>query len=399
MANEFKIGVCVTKNGMINPYSFYPQEIAGTLSGDEAKDATILNINTITHPNPINFARSGDIIQIGPSSNTIYKGNSEVRTISSVTTTTIILSQGLSFAYDENDTFSLLGTALPGGWRCSHNNLNYLSAQGTYVAGSAIAGGYLEKHRLKMWFLEHDTEEQGYNQVYQDFGSVFEATKVYKAGLYYKSSEGGTPDLELEFGIERTVIGPSFESVALPIVADWTNVETDTFNLGTTHSNVKAAIRVTGGTSHTPHYYSLWANYFYFCHAHETDDAADGIYTFDDYPLLGSVSVEEVAVKPLTLIDSSLVFWDKLGLSFFRPRFKINATFDRVDNTFLQNLRILDIWQRQGALLVFQHNTPDLLTQGVPPILVGRMILSPPRTKSMWDLSKVSFDFSFVEGS
>ena len=46
---------------------------------------------------------------------------------------------------------------------------------------------------------------------------------------------------------------------------------------------------------------------------------------------------------------------------------------------------------------MFKHEDTALRAQGVPPVMIGRMDLSPRKDKELWDLSKVSFDFSFTE--
>ena len=390
----FKMGV-VPRKGIVNPYSFYPQMIVGTVDGDLSAGESTVNFDTITHPNPLMFARVGDILVLGPSTNVSYKGFIESVAISGVTSTAFSLSRQLTFDYDDGDTWSILGSNFPGGWRVSVVGTD-IQPEGNFDTPAVFEGGFLDKNRMKVKFNAFDAGTPV--QVFQDLGTDFEKGKVYKSGLYYKTDNSGGNDITASFGFLETLTagGPGFSAVALPPTANWTHVAAVN-GISGLFTSLKMAIRTTAGTSP---FYRLFANYFYLCHAWETDDEANGIYTFDDFPELGSVQFDEIPFsQTLKLLDGSSSFYDNLGLSHRRPRFSIRARYKFVSNAFLQQLRILDGWQRQGNLLVFLHETSELLDQGVPPVMVGSLEISPARRKDLWDFDKVSFDLVFTEGS
>ncbi|MBC8527294.1 MAG: hypothetical protein H8D22_10680, partial [Candidatus Cloacimonetes bacterium] len=148
----------------------------------------------------------------------------------------------------------------------------------------------------------------------------------------------------------------------------------------------------------------------YFEHARGTDDAASGVYTFDDIPDRGSVLFSQREFyNTITLANNKTVRYDPSGCGGHEIKWDCEAKFTATPMTLWANLQILKRWQDRGNLLVFHPGgdyTVDtspyiqhIISRGetVPPVIYGYMELIPD-PHDHWDLlNRISFTFKFYE--
>jgi hypothetical protein len=128
-----------------------------------------------------------------------------------------------------------------------------------------------------------------------------------------------------------------------------------------------------------------------FEHAHGTSGEANGFYEINDWPEVGSLSMQEVSTQrgSARLNNGAMKV---SGKTVSRPRWKISAEFSNVDVSIYHDLLVLLEWQRQNYPLVLRpYGTP------LPSPLVGVMSIDrwSPQTWSSDGL--VSFTFNFEE--
>lgn len=391
----FKMGVA-PRMGMNNPNSHFPQLVKYDVNADLAVNATSLPFTLAAgdFPHPFTFVRAEDQIILGPSTDDIYKGNHERRSVATagVAIAAITADVAIDFAYDSGDPITIIGTNLPAGWVPSTNEASHIEPRGMFLKESAFSDGYLDKYRMEVrWHPANaDTLE-----LEQDLGDLLMDSTIYKFGCWYKYDEKAANSPTVSMRVQHEAAAFSLGNF-VDNTTDWTQLNLTLTTV--TPDRLIIALRSTGGVGVGAGDYSeLFANLFYICHAKETDDAATGIYTFDDWPEFGSVQISEVnTTAQARLLDGSVVRYDPLGMAHRRPKFGLSCRFDQVTDNFYQQLRILKSWQDQGNSIVFFHNTDEYLVRGMPPMLVGSFELS-GLSQPSWDLGLVSFTFTFNE--
>jgi len=108
---------------IINPKFQEGTHFRGKVSGTINADATSGTFNNINVPTT-NYGGveldkillPGDIVELGPSTNTTYKGLSELATVRNVDGNTITFINSLRYPYADSDCIKGIGRALAGGW-------------------------------------------------------------------------------------------------------------------------------------------------------------------------------------------------------------------------------------------------------------------------------------------
>ena len=341
-----------------------------TFSAGEAVAQTVLSV-TETSPTLSNLLKANDRVLLGPNSS----GQSETALISTTGSGTITVSSGITYAYSSGDSVTFIGTRLAEAW----------SLSGTFAGITSIDGG---------------GKDDDYAQCL-DFGGANGARKFYQTISQVAGLSQFEPDTKYRFGCWLDNAGSS-PSVTLAVndghddvitgtkgaCTDFT-AYTDTGTTGTS-SEVGAGEVYIAWNSGTVSTFNV--DCVFLEHASDTDDAANGVYTFDEYPVLGSVAVETRETEIETqLLNNTLAIFDPFNSQGKEIKHTVTAEFGFCAQTFMDNLTKLQRWQRKGNLLTL-HTDLD----NIPPVLYGKMYIT-NRRKDMYDVTRSSFTFTFKE--
>jgi len=336
-----------------------------TLNGSAAAAQKVINVDN-TSPTIANLLKSDDRFLIGPNSSS----QSETGLIYSVSVAEITAQGNLTYSYADEDPITFTGTLLPEAWTVSGSLTPYgISYYGVgsgkdddyCIYGLGAGSGYFEQQIAKFAGL-----------------SVLEASTKYRGGGYF--ADGNSVG---DFSIYDDTPGSAFLTVAL-------------------NGGGWAARTATGTTSATPEVCYvriestgvglIGADCLFLEHAVGTDDAANGVYTFDEYPVLGSVAVETRETEIETqLLNNTLAVFDPFNSQGKEIKHTVTAEFGFCAQTFMDNLTKLQRWQRKGNLLTL-HTDLD----NIPPVLYGKMYIT-NRRKDFYDVTRSSFTFTFKE--
>jgi len=122
-------------------------------------------------------------------------------------------------------------------------------------------------------------------------------------------------------------------------------------------------------------------------HAHNTDDAASGFYTFTEYNDQGTIRfLEEPKRTESNRLNNSIGFYSPAN---GRVRTGFSCEFTETPQAFRDNLRILKNYCDTGNHLVLRANLDD-----IPDVLIVDMSITNPG-KGSWDLSSGDLSITF----
>lgn len=333
------------------------------------------------------YLKPGNIVTVGPSTVTGYEGKYEEAIVLSVDgNDKISVMAELVNDYAAGDAVTGIGTGSAAGWKVS-----VVSA--SHVADVTTSGHNIEGFDDKFYGMRFTTTN-GQNCVIESVmapGGTFSDFPT-KARYLPRVEQETVYFLSAHIKMDNA---PPAVSVLMSFVSFPTYYITLTAGAAWAESNGTVTIGVTDFTPGIIQFitYASVTNCVLdcvvACHAKGTDDAASGIYTFDEFPNLGSVRYDQRnAALHVDLIN-------ELQLTHFpggaNPKWVIRADFDSVSQTFWDNLMVLLTWQRKGFPMILKPNITDL-----PPYLYGTMVLRQAR-KRIWDLGKRSFQLEFTE--
>jgi len=416
-----KLGVATSQHIKNNSFR-YGTYLVTTIATTVTSGLTV--VITATDPDADQVLRAGDRIQFGPSTHVNNVGASETGVLASISTNTLTMTANLTYDYMSTDPISFIGTALAGSWNIQGGSgaidENDIAPQSiTSVAGD---GGFADSYwqQIKMGFPNTDLTELRFSQ---DLGDVLFNGYVYRAGVFYKINWGSIPnDTDHNYSLKMKVrdndsphsLFNSFVnsrnaqvgSEAVGNVTVWTEWNAT----GTTSSPDRCWIVVfldRGSELADANMATIDIDDVYIEHAIGTDDAASGVYTFDDDPTMpGFVFTPLDAYKITMLANNRRVRYDPTGQGRGIRKWECSAEFDNVTMTMWKNLLILKQWQDRGNLLVF-HPGGDYVSgtslynqpagERVPGAIYGFMELT-AKPRDTWDLLNLaSFTFKFYE--
>ena len=305
----------------------------------------------------VKFLRPGDRIRIGPSTAEGYEGAYEEFLVTAVTSTAIGVSASSVVAFMDNDNIIGIGSNCPGGWEPDTNiNLEMGGINAHTLRTLNDGQGYLNRYSVQFM---GDADEYG---IWWNFPITEYIRNIYyRMGCYYEFAETGSAQL---LAYTKTNLGNIISgTITTSNVTTWTaynsspaqgpNSEVTSFSTGFTVD----VITTGNGKANIDH--------AYLEHAMHTDDENSGVYTFDDYPDLGSRSYRILeGNRSLRLANQRLI---KSGISGdSTKRYLVTAAFKDVTTDLRDNLEILLDWQDNGKYLVLHHDIPL-----VPPNLYG----------------------------
>jgi len=363
-------------------------------SYDPSVDGTTLTVDGGTPEAHNKIFAAGDKIVLGPSSATGHVNRRETVEVSSTTSTTIVITDAASYNYDDNDYITGTGSLLAGGWDlyCATSGAEPDPSR-VAVSSSETWGEFSEYAQRITYVSGAGTDSETCFQD-TDLDTVLNSTK-YRLTFWYKVG-GSSPTCSIAWAIYdddgSAVSGGDFSGGQYETSlssTSWTKFQVAKTTPSSGCSYFRIDFRLKNGCT-----VGDWLQYtgVFIEHASGTDDATNGYYTVDSYPDLGSVRVNEYETsKFIRLGDATGKVYDTTGLGGLQKKHIVMAEFSNVDTTFYENLLKLKYWQKEGYLLSLHHDI-----DGIPPVLVGTISLTGFR-KSMWNISKSSFVFSFQE--
>lgn len=381
-----------------------------TLSAAYTAGGTTL---TFVAPTPaINqILRAGDIIQIGPSTNATYIGQSEYAVVTNTNTTTITISgSSLSCSYASGDTVTFIGTKLAGGWDVS-DTTGTTVVEPLYITCFSNVVGANRFEGMSDNFMQYITLKATYASIYQSLGDVLIPSAYYRLGTFLNSASftGGTPNindkiyLRLNDGTSSVIINYSMLNGTQSAITAWTEFSSVAQMSSTVSNCIISVIHNKSGATSA----SFKIDDIYLEHAIDTDDYTSGVYTFDDDPDFESVNFTPIQTyETLELSNNNRVRFDPTGTGRGIIKYETTAEFTNAPKALYNNLMKLLAWQNAGHLLVFHpggnytvDSSPYIQRTGqmVNPVMYGFMEIT-PKSSGMWDrLNYISFSFKFTE--
>ena len=360
---------------------------------------------TATSPAIDQILRSPDLIQIGPSTYAGSEGATETATVSSVTApSTITINSALTYNYSSGDPVSFVGSRLGGSWGLSSSDsANIAPAKITVFpseATSIVTYGYADN-----WAQGLQFKVTGHS-ISQQLGDVLSPSAVYRAGVFVQTvtfaatgNAGDIVSLRVHDGVTAKVNLSMFAGVDN---TTWVEKSAVSSAISSTPTACTFSIHYTKAANNCIVLFDLP----YLEHAINTDDAANGVYTFDDEPDYNSIvctpRMDRYSVN--TLANGDEVRFDPTGRGNGSIKYDITAEFTDAKNETYNNLMLLKRWQDMGNLLVFHvggdytvNTSPFVQRSGeiVPPVMYGWMEIT-PKSERLWDLiNYTSFSFKF----
>jgi hypothetical protein len=410
----FKLGVApaLIKNNSFR-YGTYKKT---TLSGAASASATSININT-TSPLASQLLAVGDSVILGTSTNSSNIGASEKITVSSVGAAGLIIyctATPLVYNYASGDTVTFVGSRLAGSWNVSSEVLADITP--VNITSSSIAKhGFNDNYAQTIKF----STDSATRNISQSLGNVLLNGAYYRAGLFYKKD---TLTGQLNWDTDNNTSATHFN---LRVSHDNSThfIDLNFLNGSQAYpgSTFLEAISTPAAVPSAPTYCIVKLTYFsddagfngitiddiYLEHAISTDDASNGVWTFDDDPDYGSVNFFfTTPYETFDLANGNKIFYDPTGTARGVRKYECTAEFTNVNMTNWKNLLVLQHWQDRGNLLVFHPGgdytvgtSPYIQETGenAPPVMYGRMELN-PKNRDHWDLlNRCSFTFKFIE--
>lgn len=328
----------------------------------------------------------GDVIKIGPSTNSANRSRFEYKKVLTTSATQITVDSNLAYAYGSGDPVNGVGSGLPQGWRYLAQGgdglVSVLGFRSKAGLDGASYGGYLNNTHA-LWFNVTKGSVIG-NSVVMDVKEQFFYPSMtvngpdiqYRSGVYYWMT-GATGSATLEFGRNNSVndIGVSFLTTTLD---QWVKGE-----------GVNQIEALASG-----HWYRIFfpatlsvsgrfgIGLIYLTHASLTSAEASGVYSFPVNP----VSVTELIEDRVTVVRTVARTIQANNFEVSNAR-GYRLRFVDVNEAMLRQLEVLQYWQDQNNLLMLESDIT-----GDRPVF-GFMDYS--YSFSSWDTTKAELDFRF----
>ena len=332
------------------------------------------------------YLRIGDRIRIGPSTYERYEGAFEEYRVAGLGTNIIMFDSIPTVRFEDGDPISGIGTNSPGGWTMSANTVLTMGGITNHtLTDPTTSKGYKDR------FSSQFQNTNGTRGIFYYFSNDNYLKNVYyRMGCYYQFRLfSGTGSLIARSTYNSTnFINATMISAATTDWKEYNSAAAQSGNVETTIFRVAFLITIPGGGPGGVAIANI--DNVYLEHADSTDDETSGVYTFDDYPEIGSRGYK-------ILNDSKIMRLNNNRAVMLRAsddtdnKFIIEAQFKDVTRTLRENLEILLDWQDRGNYLVLHHDIPE-----VPPNLYGILTVS-DTSLANWSIGKCSFNISFEE--
>ena len=341
-----------------------------TLNGSAAAAQKTITVDN-TSPTVAQILKAYDRFLIGPNSSS----QSETGLVASVSGAIITAVSNLTYSYADEDPITFIGSNLAEAWLIS----------GNVTPGGIDGGGKDDDYAQNFAYGAANT-----NKLYQTLSTVaglslFEANTVYRFGCFVDVAGSSTPTIAIGVNDGDSTFITGFKVASGGSFDTYTDTGTsgDLADIGVG----EIAFLYSSGTVTAVNIDCVFLE-----HASDTDDAASGVYTFDEYPALGSVAVEtrETEIEA-QLLNNTLAVFDPFNSQGKEIKHTVTAEFGFCAQTFMDNLTKLQRWQRKGNLLTL-HTDLD----NIPPVLYGKMYIT-NRRKDFYDVTRSSFTFTFKE--
>jgi len=415
MPNYFKIGVAAP---IKNPKFRWGEELNGTINTalNTTGNTTISVVDRAAAPGWNQVFREWDVLQIGPSTHDENPGAKEFITANVVSNApgsiTIKETAGNQFKYNSGDPVGGIGSNLSKFWlpygtttpiSLAVNFDGIFSEFGSPVSRREFPG-VSDPFRAK---IESAVNNSGYYFVNPTDTGILKRT-VYRIGFYYKvswtSGTSGFWTIGLGDTASTVFLITPFRTKAAGDQNDWTlfispEVTPDFTNPGSngvsndlpTHVFAIFNLVSVGGVTST-----LQIDHLFACHAQGSDSYDTGLYEFEWFPDLGSVSwtdwLDRKEVRDGLNIER---YFDPTGRMGKHSRHSFSCHFSHVPQTMWDTLQAFDYWQSQGYSLVFLTGEAGYGGQ-FPSVMTGRMKLTGYQ-RGLWDQRRASFTFNFIE--
>jgi len=283
------------------------------------------------------------------------------------------------------DSIIGVGTNCPGGW--------------TPIVGGTLTMGGITNHSESPlttspgYLGRHSTQFEGSGAGSNGLRWYFNlndyiSNTYYRIGYWYQlttpSGSGFLASQLITTGYQLSTCNTTVDA------SEWTELNGSVG--GQSPSNPGAAFYVDIYTSGTAGGGSVIPSidHFYVEHATQTDDEALGVYTFDDYPNLGSREFKTLEPSKNARLANGRLISNSVGNDTYK-RYVVSAGFKNVSTTLRDNLETFLDWQDLGKPLVLHHDIPS-----VPPNLYGNMTIQ-DTSMGHWSGGVCSFTINFEE--
>lgn len=333
----------------------------------------------------IRFLRPGDRIRIGPSSWSGYEGSFEDFVLTGISSDILSCNAGTNIIFGLDDPIIGVGTNCPGGWiPFAQGTLNMGGITSHDIVNLSTSPGYIDRHSIQI-----SGSGAGDNGVQWNFSlDDYEPSTYYRLGYWYQmTTTSGNGYLASNLTANSTLFVNNNTTVD---ASTWTELNGTVGSLSpsTAGSAFYSRLYITGTAGGG----TVTANidHFYAEHASQTDDEASGVYTFDDYPQLGSRRFRILGPSKYFRLANKRLVRNAVG-SDIHKRYFISASFKDVTTTLRDNLEVFVDWQDLGKPLILHHDIPS-----VPPNLYGIMTIKDV-SMGHWSGGVCSFSIEFEE--
>jgi hypothetical protein len=343
------------KLSVVEDVSFFLRgsQYDNTLSAAVAVGASTASLHGESLPS---YAGQGDIVKLGPSTNTANLGaTDQVRIISTspLTPTVFTFSPVTTYAYAHGDSVSCCGSRLSDGW--SHDSTidgagNYhkgdiLSVGGIKVGstGNCLAG-YMHSTSGQFWTINAQVTGST-NQLTRNLNRPLLSGVVYRLGGYFLQT--GFTGTGFTLGLSGAT---SRGTVTLQSnYATWTNREV-LCTAWPYNDYTSASIIVKNVTTAENGYIGM--DLVYLTHASMSNGQAAGVYSFTKDP--SAISDVEVSREITSKLSSDFDLFGHSLLSL-SPR-GYSLVFDTADETMVNQLERFQYWQGLGYPLMLESD-------------------------------------------
>lgn len=349
-----------------------------TLNGAVASGSNSL---TIPSGHAAYYFKLGDIIKIGPSTDSANPGSYEFKQVLSVTATTIGLESNTTYEYGDGDPVSGIGSGLAENWTVhldGHTLVTYGISQrqgGFHLLYSGFRNGLNSQ-----WFsLTAGTGTGGYLEFMLNRPLLQNVT--YRAGGYFtkiNSSGSGAIYLQTHQSSANKVIDTSLVSAG----TSWTKIEgTGTTSATVANWSANPYIRVWADVTYQ---FTLFGfDCIYLTHASLVPSGSGGVYSIPVDPIRVEQDFDDTEQIAEAIRNTSYSFGP---LDVYTPS-KYSLLFENANDTMINDLEALIRWQSMGYLLMLE---PDI--SGKPP-LIGFLDIS--QVHHHWDDAQIGVELSF----
>jgi len=410
--------------GVAVPFSNYKYREGTQLETTLASDGPTYNgvsldwVFTIVPPSGASINQiilsAKDQILLGPSTHPDNPGAREIVTVNSTTYPSVLhVTDQPTYLYLTGDPITGVGTRLAGNWEPSTDDVFDVTPDGirdTAYGATLIDAGVYDQYRNRIRLQSGTYLDQAIGE------ECLLANTQYLFGCFYKfpAYDVGGPDLGVAVydaaacGTGDQIISQKIHYRSAGAQTTWkmflstTLEDSSTFTKDgwrgvTGSSSTDCVIRFPlahGGTTGANSWYET--DMPFLCHAQRTDDFRAGIYTFTNYPVLGSTQWSwEDQIRSIRLANGELREYDPTGGGGRIRKHTYQCQFENVDATFFDNLIALQRWQEEGNNLVLITGE-QYYGGSIPPVLIGKMKTGQVGKRS-WALGLRSFTFTFTE--